>query len=251
MKKILVISCLLVGFISCKKDIPLEFTTKTYDFKSESDCTVGNCTYVHFEIPVASGNAAIAATINKRVFEFVESVMSFEDENKTASYDTLALNFIDHFNEINRTYPDNAIAWEANFKTEHKGLSNKVYQVFWDYYIFSGGAHGFQAARVFLFDTTTGKTIPRKDLFINYEGFKNYAETEFKKQLNITGDLNSAGFTFEKNAFKLPENFYATTNEWILHYNPYEIAPYVQGATVIKLPKQKVERFLNPLYFKN
>src|SRR5690606_13551286 len=166
-------------------------------------------------------------------------------------YDTLALNFIDHFNEINRTYPDNAIAWEANFKTEHKGLSNKVYQVFWDYYIFSGGSHGFQAARVFLFDTTTGKTISRKDLFINYEGFKNDANDEFKNQLNITRDLNSAGDTFEKNAYKLPEDFYATTNEWILHYNPYEIAPYVQGATVIKLPKQKVERFLNPLYFKN
>ena len=251
MKKILVFICLSVCFISCKKEIPLEFTTKTYDFKSESDCTVGNCTYVHFEIPTASGNNAIATPINKSFFDFVESVMSFEDEKKTASYDTLALNFIDRFNEMNRTYPDNSIAWEADFKANHKSISNKVYQVFWDYYTFTGGAHGLQSTKVFLFDSTTWKIIPTKELFINYEGFKDYAETEFKKQLNITGDLNSVGFTFEKNTFKLPQNFYETTNEWILHYNPYEIAPYVQGATIIKLPKQQVERFLNPLYFKN
>ncbi len=251
MIKYLLFICLSIGFVSCKKEIPLQITTKTYDLKSELDCSVGNCTYVHFEIPSVSGNQAVSKAMNDRFFKFVESIVAFQNDKKTSSYDTLAINFVHNYNEVYRTYPDNAVAWEANFKVNHKAVSPKVYQVVWDYYIFTGGAHGLQAAKVFLFDLSIGDTIPKKDLFINYEGFKRYAETEFKKQLNISGNLNDAGFTFENSKFKLPGNFYQTTNEWILHYNPYEIAPYVQGSTVIKLPKQQVDRFLNPLYFKN
>ncbi len=251
MTKYLLFICLSIGFVGCKKEIPLQITTKTYDLKSELDCTAGNCTYVHFEIPFVSGNQAVSKSMNDHFFKFVESVVAVQNEKKTSSYDTLALNFIHNYNEVYRTYPDNALAWEANFKVNHKDLSPKVYQVVWDYYVFTGGAHGLQAAKVFLFDLSTGDTIPKKDLFINYEGFKRYAETEFKKQLNIYDNLNDAGFTFENNRFKLPQNFYQTTHEWILNYNPYEIAPYVQGSTIIKLPKQQVERFLNPLYFKN
>src|SRR5690606_27808398 len=125
------------------------------------------------------------------------------------------------------------------------------YQVLWDYYIFSGGANGFHATKVFMIETTTGNTIPLKDLFINYERLKDITESESKKQLNIISDGNTAELTIERNTFKLPDKFYESTNEWILHYNPYEIASYVQGATVIKLPKEKVTRFLNPIYFKN
>ncbi|MEG1376495.1 MAG: DUF4163 domain-containing protein [Myroides sp.] len=252
MIKYLLFICLSVGFVSCKKEIPLQITTKTYDLKSDLDCTAGNCTYVHLEIPVASGNPLITQPINDTLFGFVYNELYLASNSKTNSYDSLAHHFVRRYEEFNRTFPsENALAWEANFECTHKNISNKVYQVVFDYYMFTGGAHGLQATTVFLFDLSTGDTIPTKDLFINFEGFKHFAETEFKKQLNISGSLNDAGFTFEKNQFKLPENFYETTNEWILHYNPYEIAPYVQGSTIIKLPKQQVERFLNPLYFKN
>lgn len=251
MIRYLLFICLSIISVSCKKEIPLQITTKTYDLKSQIDCSVGNCTYVHIEIPVVSGNKEVSKLMNDSIFAFVDEIMARNSDKKTASYDTLALNFITNYNEVSRTYPNHAVAWEANFKTNHKELSPKVYQIYWDYYIFTGGAHGLQAVKVFLFDCETGKTIPTQDLFLNFEGFKDFAETEFKKQRNISGSLNDAGFTFANNQFQLPKNFYETTNEWILHYNPYEIAPYVQGSTIIKLPKQEVERFLNPNYFKN
>lgn len=251
MKNIGMFICVLMVFVSCKKQTSLQITTKSYDLKSEKNCTVGNCTYVHFEIPVVLGTEEQSKPLNDLIFNFVASAVKFENDKKTKSYDTLALNFVNHYNEVYKTYPENAVAWEANFKSSHKNLSQKVYQIVFDYYTFTGGAHGLQAKKVFIFDTETGKIIPKKELFINFEGFKNYAETEFRKQLNISGNLNSAGFTFEKNQFQLPVNFYETNHEWILHYNPYEIAPYVQGASIIKLPKQQVEGFLNPLYFKD
>lgn len=251
MKKILLFICLSIGFLGCKKANPLQVSIKTYSLKSELNCVQGNCTYVHLEVPFFLGNEVVAKPINDNIFKFVQEEIRFQDDKKTTSYDTLALNFINRYNEVFRTYPENALAWEADFKVTHREISHKLYQVVYDYYLFTGGAHGLQATKVFVFDILTGQVLPKKELFVNFAGFKKYAETEFKKQMNITGNLNDTGFTFEKNQFKLPENFYETTNEWILHYNPYEIAPYVKGATVIKLPKEKVKRFLNPIYFKN
>lgn len=250
MKKILLFVCFLFVFVSCKKEGTLQVITKTYDLKSENNCSAGNCTYAHFEIPEIIGKEELSKPLNELVLNFIQSTVSFENDKKTKSYDTIALNFINHYNEVYKTYPENSIAWEANFKSTHKNISHKLYQIVFDYYTFTGGAHGLQATKVFIFDIYTGKIINQKDFFINYEGFKNYAETEFKKQMNITGNLNAAGFTFEKNQFKLSDNFYETNQEWILHYNPYEIAPYVQGASIIRLPKEKVAPFLNPIYFK-
>ncbi len=68
MIKYLLFICLSIGFVSCKKEIPLQITTKTYDLKSELDCSVGNCTYVHFEIPSVSGNQAVSKAMNDRFF---------------------------------------------------------------------------------------------------------------------------------------------------------------------------------------
>lgn len=250
MKQILLYICLSLFFVSCRKQVPLQFSTTNYEARTKLNCKPGNCTYVHLEIPFASGPEAVSQSINKTLFQFVSSKICFENDKKTTSYDTLARHFIASYDEVNRIYPEEAIAWEANFKVSHEALSFTTYQVVWDYYIFTGGAHGLQASKVFFFDMNTGSTIARKDLFLNYEGFKNYAETEFRKQLNIQTSYNAAGFTFEDNKFHLPENFYQTEKEWVLYYNPYEIAPYVQGASVIKLPKEKVQPYLNPLHFK-
>lgn len=251
MKQILLYLCLSLFFASCRKQVPLQFSTKNYEARTKHNCRPGNCTYVHLEIPVASGPEAASQAINKTLFQFVSSKICFENDKTATSYDTLAQHFIASYDEVNRIYPEEAIAWEADFKVSHKALSAATYQVVWDYYIFTGGAHGLQASKAFFFNMETGETIPKKDLFLNYEGFKNYAESEFKKQLGIKGSYTAAGFTFENDKFHLPENFYETAHEWVLYYNPYEIAPYVQGASIIKLPKEKVQPYLNPLHFKN
>lgn len=251
MKKFFLLICLSVIFMSCKKEPMVVFTTKNYDFRSNKNCEKDNCTYVHLEIPVASGNEMITKPINEVLFNFVNDHLHYHNQPKTTSYDTLAQQFIAEYEETSRVYPDFSVAWEADFKVKHNNLSDKVYQVVWEYYTFTGGAHGFLGTKVFFFDLQTGKQIPPKDLFVNYEGFRKYAESEFKKQMNISESFSEAGYNFGKQGFKLPENFYLTKSEWVLYYNPYEIAAYVKGASVVSLPKEKVASFLNPVYLKN
>lgn len=236
---------------SCTRPQTTTFTTKNIDLKSTVDCEKENCTYVHLEIPVASGNALIAQPINDTLFGFIQKKLRLEGDSKTTSYDSLAQRFVRRYEEINQTYPSESVAWEANFKVSQRTLSTQTHQIVWDYYLFSGGAFGLQAAKVYFFNLENGAVIPTKDLFLNYEGFKNFAEIEFKKQLNVKNSFAEAGFTFKNNTFDLPQNFYETDDEWILYYNPYEIASHAQGAVVVKLPKTKVAPYLNPIHFKN
>lgn len=251
MKKLICFILFSIFCMGCREKAPtIQFTTKTVDLSSQKNCHQENCTYVHLEIPIAWGSPIIANNINQTVFDFINKSVPFATNNITKSYDSIALRFIKQYDDVYQTYPENALAWEANFKSTHSSISNKIYQIVIDYYLFTGGAHGLQAYKVFLLDLTTGKQVATKELFLNYNGFVKYAENAFKKQLQIQTDINSAGFNFENNKFKLAENFYKTNTHWVLYYNPYEIAPYVKGATVIKLPLIDVERFLNPLYFK-
>lgn len=250
MKKLFLFLNLSLIFISCKTKPTVVFETKTYDFRTDKNCEEYNCTYIHLEIPVASGDEMITKPINQVLFDFVNDNLHYQNQPKTTSYDSLAQQFIIEYEETTQTYPDFSPAWEANFKVEHNKLSEKVYQVVWNYYMFTGGAHGFLGTKVFFFDLETGKPISTKDLFVNYEGFRKYAQSEFKKQMNINGSFAEAGYNLDEQHFVLPKNFYLTKSEWLLYYNPYEIAPYVQGASVISLPKEKVASFLNPIYFK-
>ncbi len=251
MKKLLLFICLSMCFWGCKKENQLKVSTKTYRLNSEFNCVQNNCTYAYIEVPFFEGRKNIVKPINDSIFNFIEQTIRFKGDKKVKSYDTLALNFINHYNEVYLTYPENALAWEANFKVSNNSMSSKLHQVVYEYYLFIGGAHGTQATKVFIFDTTTGQILPKNELFVNFKGFKNYAETEFRKQLNVSGSLKDSGFNFENNQFQLPKNFYQTNTEWILHYNPNEIATFGQGAIQIKLSNNDVERFLNPIYFKN
>src|SRR5690606_36921399 len=131
MIKYLLFICLSVGFVSCKKEIPLQITTKTYDLKSDLDCTAGNCTYVHFGFQVVSGNESVSKSMNNCFVKFGQSIVALQNDKTASSYDTLALNFIHNYNEVYRTYPGRAVAWEGNFKVNHQDLSPKLYQLVW------------------------------------------------------------------------------------------------------------------------
>ncbi len=106
---------------------------------------------------------------------------------------------------------------------------------------FVGGAHGFHDERLISFDTTTGKALSWDDLV--GQGSRvpllRVAEAEFRKVKNVplSESLREAGFEFpDGSEFALPSNFAVTREGLRLHYNPYEIAPYVMGPTDLVIP---------------
>ena len=249
MKRILLFMCISALILSCKKKESLQFNTAFFEVRSSDNCASDNCAYAHFEVPIAQGNSVIANKINNDLQFFLKSKLTNVLNKETTSYDTLALNFVKAYEEDRKSASEATVAWEANFKLQHKALSAVTYQIVWNYFLFTGEAQATTGVKVFFYNTTSGTQIPLNDLFLNFEGFKKYAEAEFNKQFVSKQKIESVIFTDA--VFKLPENVYEQNNEWILHYNYEEFSFNALDEIIIKLPKEKVTPFLNPLHFKN
>jgi hypothetical protein len=105
---------------------------------------------------------------------------------------------------------------------------------------FLGGAHGFSEETLFVFDGTSGKKLSWDDVIepTSRGIFEKAAEAEFRRARGIPPmqTVQEAGFTFENDVFTLPINFALTDKGIMCHYNPYEAAPYVMGATDFTVP---------------
>lgn len=109
---------------------------------------------------------------------------------------------------------------------------------------FLGGAHGFSEESLFVFDGASGKRLSWDDVIESSSRsiFEKAAEAEFRRARGIapTQTLQEAGFTFENEVFALPANFALTDKGIVCHYNPYEVGPYVMGATDFTVPIEVV-----------
>jgi Protein of unknown function (DUF3298). len=116
-----------------------------------------------------------------------------------------------------------------------------------DTYDYTGGAHGTYASLFLNFDLLTGKQIYLKDLF--KEGYEKeltrqlLAELEKNNKVTTEAELEEIGY-FITEPLSPTENFYLNEDGITFFYNVYEIAPYVMGTTIIKLPFSAVESLM-------
>lgn len=108
---------------------------------------------------------------------------------------------------------------------------------------FLGGAHGFSERRLLAFDVQRSKRLVLADLVEpSSEGiFHKLIEAQFRRAREIPTNesLADAGYFVKPGGpIAVPENFGITPGGLVLHYNPYEIAPYVYGSTEIVIPME-------------
>jgi Tol biopolymer transport system component len=109
---------------------------------------------------------------------------------------------------------------------------------------YMGGAHGSLNLSYMTFDTTTGSYVNLFDRVENKELFVTLAEQKFRKKRNLApeDDLEKAGYWFPDNKFRLPANIGMDSNGYLLHYNPYEVAPYSSGPTDIVISFDELKK---------
>jgi hypothetical protein len=103
-----------------------------------------------------------------------------------------------------------------------------------------GGAHGMETTRYANYDLTTGDRLTLDALFTP-EGEAALAE-QIRAQILVDHNAADWAALSENNCYVAPEeilpteNFELSAEHITFHYNPYDIACYAQGSTVVKLP---------------
>lgn len=253
MKKIILLICFSVVLLSCKKQQEIAFEMVTYQQKSTLPCEEGACTEVIVKIPHALSKDSVSKRINEQVFDIVKEIVVFDQDNERfKTYEEAINSFITSYEDIKKQFPNEPVPWEAKIESKYTVFGKELVNIDMDHYTFTGGAHGSQGVISVFYDLATGKEVAQKDLFVNYEGFKNLAKKKFyaMNHLEENVSLNEKGYMFEDDKFYLAENIIINNEELIVRYNHYEIAPYAQGPTELKFSYKEIKSYLNPLYFK-
>lgn len=197
------------------------------------------CAEVQAKYPLAVGYpAAVNDSINTFVNKTAIGQLGYVSDKEINSIATVAQAFVDAYvEEITGLDGETPPGWEANMSYSVPLQSSKALCLAIDCYSFSGGAHGNGSSNYRTFDLATGKEIQLHTLIQDKKGFMAVAEKLFREEQGIAANASfmDEGFTFER--LPLPTNMGVSGEAVILHYNPYEIAPYAFGPSTINIPR--------------
>jgi hypothetical protein len=210
-------------------------------------CDPTPCTKVRIDtLPALPPSFTDAARekVTKQVDEALYAPL--DDAGTEASRDGLIESVRAQFDDyLQEKDPDVVVDWSVERSASLIYSSAEVVSVAVKNRGFLGGAHGFDDERLFVFDAKSGAMLTWDDLISSASRsvFLKAAEAEFRRVRGLApgASLSEAGFTFEKgDDFELPTNFALTDKGIVCHYNPYEVGPYVMGATDFVVPMDVV-----------
>ena len=245
MKKSVVFICFLLLLLGCDTESKLTF--ENIQLESEA-CAV--CPKISIVIPKALDDTRIANAINTALREEIIAVLRYEEEEEEINTIEKAMNSFKRGNiELGQLFGEEVVPWEASFDGEVSYEDASLVSIQLKTYSFLGGAHGINAITLLNFDKQKGVEIEGRELFKDYEAFKEFAEGKFKIQEKIpaANDINATGFMFSENLFSLPEQIGLVKDGILLRYNPYEVAPQNENIILI-IPFKEANPFLKENY---
>jgi hypothetical protein len=147
---------------------------------------------------------------------------------------------------MQQKFPEESMGWEAKVIGSVAYQSEDVVNIKISYYNFTGGAHGFSGIRSLVIDKKDGALLTPNKIFKDVAVFSRFAEHKFRESFNIPKNhtINSNGFMFEEDKFKLPNNIIFTEKGIVLYFNVYEIASYAEGPKQLFLTFDEIKDFL-------
>ncbi len=154
--------------------------------------------------------------------------------------------FINDFRRYKTEFGNDFLSYDIDITMDVSYQSELFVSLDVNYYLYTGGAHGYSGTNFLNFDAQTGEKLTHSDLFTDTEAVLAHAEKKFRETYQIADNrsINATGFWFEEDTFHFPENIGFTENEMILHYNQYEIASYAEGPITLSISKEEIAEFL-------
>ncbi|MDR1420607.1 MAG: RsiV family protein, partial [Treponema sp.] len=114
-----------------------------------------------------------------------------------------------------------------------------------EYYL--GGAHSMREKECFVIDKKTGKRITAGEAVLPGEKdrFLSLVKEALRRKTDIGPEQNLTEGGFFENELEFPGNFYPSPEGFVIHWDPYEIAPYSMGPIDITLGWEETRPLLS------
>ena len=235
MKKILILSLVVLISISCKVEQAIIF--------NEINLLYNENSIVEINTLKATGNDKISETINSTIENHMADLLNFtDDDTNTIPLKEAISQFDNQFTTFKDDFEESALVWEATFDTEVTYQSSSIISIAVNSYLNTGGAHGNTNITFYNFDITTAKVIEMKNLITDVDAFTKIANEYFLMETN-----NQDVEYFFGEEFHLPDNLGFNEEGVILFYNVYEIASYATGITEFTIPFDEISSYLNEI----
>lgn len=111
---------------------------------------------------------------------------------------------------------------------------------------FEGGAHGLYGMSYSNYDMATGRMLTLDDVFSDTLALDKKMTELFigQKELDANIPLSEQGYFIDNNLLPLTQNFALTPEGVVFYYNVYEIAPYSDGPSCVKVPYEELSDIL-------
>ena len=246
-------------FISCRnQEMETEIVSYKNTFYLSSDTSLGGLSIeAETEIPVKFHNKEVLTNVKKQIIAkiFGEIFSHYPTDSILPKYANV---LFQEYKKSNETYLRNnaelknslsVLENEIQIQGVAMYLDSKILSYSYERYAFMGGPHGNSSRLLYNFDLSNSHLITESDLFTD-----NYTESltrlikqqivEDNAEMESVADLND--FHFFEDLIKPNNNFYITAEGIVYVYNPYDIAPYSTGQTVVLLTFDKLKPILKP-----
>lgn len=205
------------------------------------------CTYVRIEFPEFTDSTKSA--LNKQIEQKIKAIVTgyFREDFIAGTLEHIAQEFIYDYEAFMVDFPTYEFGWYIIANAEITYESPGIVSLIIYSETFTGGAHPNSNTSYFVFDAKTNKELEINEIISDTTKFKLVVEKEFRKEKGLSDDqlLADAGFMLDDGNFQLPQNIGFTADSVIVHFNPYEIAPYSAGPTTLKISREALDDILS------
>ena len=249
---LLLITFAFIFFVACGKKDQTGTTGEAIKFKvkevlkSYKDCKPDpqNCSYFRMKYPDAI-EGKVKDTINPFITKHLLSIYNTE-EKKYNDLRSMSIGFIESYTEFKKKEPASTQNWYLDVEVTEAFKSPKILTLKYNTNRFEGGEHPLNTVNYYSFNLDNGallsvSSLLKKDFAKDLNKLIDKKFREMKK-LGEKDDLTKAELL--KNEIAYTENFAITNDGLEFNYNAAEIAPYSEGAIIIKLNKEELKNLL-------
>ena len=218
-------------------------------FESLDNCNPDSlsCTWAKISYPVFADTSKVG--LNNLILDYVHASLSAyvqTGDDGTKDVRLAVTEFLDDYRKFKNEFNDYNFGWYIQVQAEILYNQKGLFSLKVDSETFTGGAHPNTTSSLLIADANSASILTARDIISDTTAFKKSLEAAFRELKGLMPETTfaDAGYYINDGDFILNDNIGMTSDKIIVHYNPYEIAPYSLGPTTIELDREKIKDLL-------